>query len=685
LGPGIQAVLAAPVDCQITLETYAAVDNDCDGAADGPFITADQEVIFDDYLIQDEAECAVYQVCTANEGVEDVTGVQVTTDATLGNIVVDLGTVASSTTECRLIPAQAVSAGVRTAGSGSCLCSEVEGRTGASITAGTCALSVTDACDIGTNPGSVCEDFADVYCETCSVRTHNIEAALDEDCDGIADGAFSKIPGTGPFDGERTLTETDCVVFQICVSNDGQQDLTNVAFSDTITGASAVSTDDIASGGGDSCRLIPTNTPTSVCSDGPECTANGAGSGIPPRLGCCRVPDVLGVNEVSIVSATCEISATDACEKAGPICTDDVTITYACGTGVIEDDEQCDDGLLQNGTAQTCCSPECRLSGCHYAEYAVKESDKKATDGALPKGCTVTLDEVLFDFADGQDTAENYVISGAKSLGLPPQQGAGVATHLLGLQAKPAKQGALPVVDGKFPKARKRLKRQGVEVTISNPAFYDGSAANIVRIDTGKVTRLLVPTNKDHASVPTVPVDDTDHYLCHKAKVSKVGPFGSLQDEDGKVLKNLQVVFENQFADGDAHPTYGDARLLELKKVTEICNPVAKTNIDSVEQDAKGNTRETGCAVATAAVAAPNTSLLCWQAKVAAKAVEQPWDGASKGTAVRPKQGKHVKLTLKEGSPLYLGHQFTAPDRLDTSKELNFCFPATVTNPGAVN
>ncbi len=326
-------------------------------------------------------------------------------------------------------------------------------------------------------------------------------------------------------------------------------------------------------------------------------------------------------------------------------------------------------------------------SAAHYMEYKVKESDKKVANGALPKGCTVTLDDTLFDFADGETTAENYELSKAKSLGLPADKNGegGVdldGTHLLGLQAKPSKLGVLPVVDGKFPKGRKHAKRVGVEVTISNPTFHDGSGANTVRIDTNKVTRLLVPANKDLAGVPGVPVGSTDHYKCYKAKVSKVAPFGTLQDAKGKELKNLQVLVEDQFGDGNGHATYGDARLFDLKKVAEICNPVTKTNIDTVETDAKDVSRTTACTVAAASVSEPQMSLLCWGGKVASKAIVQPWDGADKGTAIDPKQGKHTKFALKTGNPLYLGHQFSAPERVDTLKEQGLCFPVEVTDPG---
>ena len=326
------------------------------------------------------------------------------------------------------------------------------------------------------------------------------------------------------------------------------------------------------------------------------------------------------------------------------------------------------------------------IPSIHYMEYKTKESDKKALNGSLAKGCVLTLDDALFDFDDGESTSEDYNISKNVSLGLPADKNSEntvdlEGTHLLGFKVKAAKLGVLPVVDGKFQKGRKHAKRFGVEVTIENPTLHDGSGSNTIYLNTKKVTRLLVPANKDLASVPLVP-SGTDHYKCYKAKTTRTAPFGTLQDAKGKELKHLQVTIEDQFADGNSHPTYDNARLFDLKKVTEICNPVSKDNIETLEMDDNGNTRVSTCSVAPATILDPNTSLICWQAKRASKAYTQPWDGVDKGTKIDPKQGKHVKRSLKDGTPLYVGHQLTAPDRLNTIKELHFCLPAMVTDVG---
>ncbi len=324
----------------------------------------------------------------------------------------------------------------------------------------------------------------------------------------------------------------------------------------------------------------------------------------------------------------------------------------------------------------------------HFVEYKVKESDKKAADGVLAKGCVVTLDDPIFSFGDGQATAENYEISKAKTLSLPADKnGEGgvdlAGTHLLGLQMKAAKQGALPVVGGRFPSARKAPRRSGVEVAIANPTFHDGAAINTLRLDVGKETRLLVPANKALSGSPGVPGDTTDYYKCYKAAPTKEAPFGSLQEQaKGKLLRNLQVVAEDQFGDGASHATYGDARLYDLSKVTEICNPVSQTAIDTMEQDAGGDVRTSSCSVTPASVNDPDTSMICFAAKAASSSVVQPWDGVSKGAKIEPKQNKHAKFSLKTANALHLGHSFTAPDRVDTSKEVHFCFSATVTNAG---
>ncbi len=327
-----------------------------------------------------------------------------------------------------------------------------------------------------------------------------------------------------------------------------------------------------------------------------------------------------------------------------------------------------------------------------FIGYQVKESDKKAVNGALAKGCVVGLDDPIFDFNDGETTVENYEISKVKSLLMPGNKNdeGGVdlnGTHLLSFQIKCAKQSSLPVAGDpgkeKFPKCRKHVKHGGVEIELQNPTF--GGGLSTIYVDTNKEKRVMIPANKDlNGPVPAVPgAGPPDHYKCYQVKETKAPPFGDLQDPaKGKLKKNIQVKVEDQLGEGAGHPTFGNARYYDLKKATELCVPVDKSLIDTVETDSKGATRTTTCAATPSTATDPGTGLLCFQAKAASKLIAQPWDGVDKGTKIDPKQAKHTKLTLKTGDPVFVGHQLTAPERIDTNKELEVCIPAVVNSSG---
>ena len=322
-----------------------------------------------------------------------------------------------------------------------------------------------------------------------------------------------------------------------------------------------------------------------------------------------------------------------------------------------------------------------------FFDYKVKEADRTSPNGILPATCNVTVDDTLFDFGDGF-SPENYRISLARTLGLPAdREGAGTAdldgTHLLGLLMRGANKGALPVSGGKFSPARKHEKRTGVLVRILDDDLHDGSGSNTIRLDTKKETRFLLPTGQSVLGPPAAPGSDTNHYKCYKAVASrKGGRPGTLQDVKGKLIPNLQVVTEDQFADGQGHPFYGDGRRFDLVKVTEICNPVSVSNVDTVEQDALGATRTSTCAVEPTTSKSPHTSLLCFRTRIARLELEQPWDFSVLPVPIAPKQEKHRKRALPTGDAVHLTHDLEAPDLVRTTRETQVCFPARVVEKG---
>lgn len=298
-------------------------------------------------------------------------------------------------------------------------------------------------------------------------------------------------------------------------------------------------------------------------------------------------------------------------------------------------------------------------------------------------------------------------------------------THLLAYQMKPARQGiGAPVgkcsksaaIPGtactsddacaggtcdkrKFPKAAKHRGRAGVTVE---------SQLGTLVLDTVKERYLLLPTPKglDTPPDPVLGPSAVDHYKCYTAKPAK--GLGSEQAPAGKFRKGLQVVVEDQFADGmirvcaasspknagrtcvkettcggedggtslcqpEPHPMLASARLYDLTKPTLFCNPVAKSDVDTTETDSAGATRATSCAVAPATVGSPTTSLVCYQAKAASTVVDPAAAsllGVAVGTTVEPKQSPHAPRAP------FVVTQLPNPRQVGTSKDVELCVPS---------
>lgn len=324
-----------------------------------------------------------------------------------------------------------------------------------------------------------------------------------------------------------------------------------------------------------------------------------------------------------------------------------------------------------------------------FLEYKVKEGDRTGENGILPSTCNLTIDDPLFDFGSGP-SAENYRVSLVRTLSLPAdREGSGAtdldATRLLGLLIRGSAKGALPPSSGQFTPARKHAKRTGVFARILDPHLHDGSGRHTVRVDTKKETRLLIPTGHAVGGVPAPATGITNAYKCYKVKASGGGSdTGSLQDVKGKEQRNLQVVLEDGFADGQGHPLFGDGRRFDLRNVVELCNPVKLSNVDQSEQDATGATRSSTCETQGYAIAQPATSLLCWRIRSSRLVLEQPWTFQAPPLPIDPKQEKHRKRLHSKGEGVHLDHDLEAPDVVNTAKEAQVCFPADITDPGTI-
>lgn len=230
----------------------------------------------------------------------------------------------------------------------------------------------------------------------------------------------------------------------------------------------------------------------------------------------------------------------------------------------------------------------------------------KTTSGtpALPFFGPVTLTDAFGAFS--------YEVKQVRRLGLPANRsGLGIndpVTHLTEYQIRPTR-GA-----GKF---------QG----LNNILVTDPFGTRSVKVK--KADSLLVPTNKSFTSFPAKPTtasSNVDHFVCYKVKGIPRADFAVVQDQ-----------FEN--------------RSYTLKRITRICNPVAKSGSPKITK---------GPGLGSNFPIAPSTirnyrRLLCYKAVGV--------------------DGRHVKR-----NGLYLNNQF-GQQRVDTVREQEFCLPASGFGP----
>ncbi len=271
----------------------------------------------------------------------------------------------------------------------------------------------------------------------------------------------------------------------------------------------------------------------------------------------------------------------------------------------------------------------------HFVVYKTKIS--KGTAKVAPFG-PLTLADVL-------GTAD-YDVKALVALALPADKNmGGVADPTTHLARYALKRRKGPT---KF--------RKVSDVTITNQC-------GTLTLTAVKPESLLVPVREDSLSLPPVPdptTSEVDHFLCYKAKAQKKRTNGT---PVATFPKGVQVVAADHF----------QTRRYDLKKVTRLCVPVAKSGTPVVSK--------TGVPVpiTPATVRHAAGHLVCYQAKIAKKAIPQdgcgPVDPKNKGTKITPPPAKHQPQTgvLVNGQ---LG-----PATLDTKKELELCIPSTAALP----
>jgi hypothetical protein len=207
-------------------------------------------------------------------------------------------------------------------------------------------------------------------------------------------------------------------------------------------------------------------------------------------------------------------------------------------------------------------------------------------------------------------------------------------------------------------------------------------------VQTKKVTSLWVPVATSASGAPAAPSDAT-HYKCYQITALGVASDQTPETAPGsgqfKFRKDVQAFFLDQFGDctlnQDGTPSFMGSPvqgrcLYNVKKLVELCNPVTKSAVDPPRETA---------AVIDGSTPAGTDSLVCYQAALATKFLNTAAAGlvgATVGTSVDPKQSKHVKRKLSEGTQLFTtpGNQFPAPAQVDTSKTEMVCIPTTVTS-----
>lgn len=201
----------------------------------------------------------------------------------------------------------------------------------------------------------------------------------------------------------------------------------------------------------------------------------------------------------------------------------------------------------------------------------------------------------------------------------------GLPTSLAGYALKRAKGGS------KFQKRSQRVVSACTDATAS----------------VSKPSMLLVPSLTNGQ---TPPIDRlVDHYLCYAAKAKTAVPRGAQVDvNDGRSTTRW-----------------------DLKKLSLACNPVDKSGTPVL---LAGPDKNTAFPITPATVRTPDVHLLCYEAKLAKRRIEQtgcgPTTPGNKGTAIKPAQPKPAAQ-----SGLSTANQFgTRP--LDAKKATLLCLPA---------
>jgi cysteine-rich repeat protein len=221
-----------------------------------------------------------------------------------------------------------------------------------------------EECDDGNSiNGDGCNNDCTAPCSVIIEKT----VAPDIACDTIADdgAVFSDL---------TTVVQDECVVYQICVTNTGEQvlDTGGVLVDDGDLGI-----DDLVFGpidpGETICKLIPGDAGAANC-NGPSTDT----------FASCECLDVEGINtaEIQLGSAICQTTLNDACLEPGSDCNDtaEVVCIAECGDGILGPGETCDPPLDPPSPDPN--DGSCRAN-CTFCGDGNQDAGEECDDGTL--------------------------------------------------------------------------------------------------------------------------------------------------------------------------------------------------------------------------------------------------------------------------------------------------------------
>ena len=312
-----------------------------------------------------------------------------------------------------------------------------------------------------------------------------------------------------------------------------------------------------------------------------------------------------------------------------------------CGDGILEGLEECDDGNTIGGDG---CSDNCEIEPLeHFMFYKTRVSRDAPRFAKF--GPVVLSDQ----FGSDLPAVPTFDIVKPRQLGLPADKnGEGVAdpdTHLQEYRIKAA--------DG-------TAKFQPLtDIRVVNQC-------SDLLIEVTKPVSVMLPTLTElfGSDLPASPAEEDhglDHFLCYRAKTQKKLANGTPLP---RFPRGIQVEVSDQF----------QSRRYDLKKITKLCNPVAKSG-DPVflSRDNRGDPKP----IEPASIRNPADHLVCYQTRLARKNIPQVGCGCDtsadplcRGTRIEPRQLRHQRLT-----GVQVNNQF-GPLQLGTIKNFEFCIPS---------